>query len=429
MKKVLSLVIVILLYLFVFIFGDKDVEYKIKIDLPREKIEIKTTKPEKTKTVFSENQQNKAFLYPSIFEKGNIVLYPNNPNEFPFPSFEPKAKACRVLINKINNAKKSIDFAIYGIDSQYELISSLNNAQKRGVIVRGVADSNELGEVTYKDTLKLQNIPVTLDNSRYIMHNKFFIIDDEYLLTGTMNMTNTGCGGYNSNLVVGIQNETIVNAYKNEFEQMFKGIFKKNKKDFSTPLVQLNNDTEIKAAFSPSGDIYEKIMAPAIRNAKKNIKVSIFVLTRTDMKQDLIAAKNRGVDVKVIMDALSAKNYKKHLNELRENNIKVKVENWGGKNHEKTISIDDEILITGSANFSYNAVLRNDENVLFIKNKEITKFYNGFFETLYKSIDDKYLKFSPLAESIESKGSCFDKIDNDFDGKTDFNDSGCKIKQ
>ena len=428
MKKILSLFVVVLLYLFVFIFDEDKTEYKVKINLPKEKIEVKIQKKDKALNVIK-HQQNKAFLYPSVFEKGNIVLYPNNPNEFRYPSFEPKAKACRVLINKINNAKKSIDFAVYGIDSQDELIFALNNAKKRGVIVQGVSDSNEIGEVAYKDVLKLKNIPITLDNSRYIMHNKFFIIDDIYLLTGTMNMTNTGCGGYNGNLMVSVENKTIINAYKQEFEQMFKGIFKKNKKDFSTPLVQLNNDVEIKASFSPSGDIYEKIMAPSIKNAKKNIKLSIFVLTRSDLKKDLIDAKKRGVDVKVIMDSLSAKNYKNHLEELRQNGIKVKVENWGGKNHEKTISIDDEILITGSANFSYNAVLRNDENILFIKNREITKFYNGFFETLYSSIDDKYLKISPLAESIESKGSCFDKIDNDFDGKIDFLDSGCKIKQ
>ncbi len=429
MKKFLSLIIVVLLYLFVFIFGDKNVEYKIKIDIPKEKIEIKTEKINKQKPQVTENQQNKAFIYPSFFQKGNINLYPNNPNEFPYPSFETKSKACKILKEKISNAKKSIDFAVYGIDSQDEIIQALNNAQKRGVVVRGVADSNEFGEITYKDTLKLKNIPITLDNSRYIMHNKFFIIDDEYLFTGTMNITNTGCGGYNANLVVALQNETVIKAFKNEFEQMFKGVFKKNKKDFSTPLINLNNDTQIKVAFSPAGDIYEKIMAPSIKNAKKNIKVSIFVLTRNDMKQDLIEAKNRGVDVKVIMDALSAKNYKKHTDELRQNGIKVKVENWGGKNHEKTISIDDEILITGSANFSYNGVLRNDENILFIKNKEITQFYNGFFETLYNSIDDKYLTKIPSAEGIESKGSCFDKIDNDFDGKTDFLDSGCKIKQ
>ena len=108
MKKVLSIFVVILLYLFVFIFSEDKTEYKVKINLPKEKVEVKIQKKAK-KFNTTKNQQNKAFLYPSVFEKGNIVLYPNNPNEFPYPSFEPKAKACRVLINKINNAKKSID--------------------------------------------------------------------------------------------------------------------------------------------------------------------------------------------------------------------------------------------------------------------------------------------------------------------------------
>ena len=34
-----------------------------------------------------------------------------------------------------------------------------------------------------------------------------------------------------------------------------------------------------------------------------------------------------------------------------------------------------------------------------------------------------------MAESNESIGSCYDKIDNDFDDKIDMNDSGCTYKK
>ena len=44
-------------------------------------------------------------------------------------------------------------------------------------------------------------------------------------------------------------------------------------------------------------------------------------------------------------------------------------------------------------------------------------------------IPNKYLQKDPAPESYESIGSCFDGVDNDFDGLIDMNDSGCKIKK
>ena len=42
------------------------------------------------------------------------------------------------------------------------------------------------------------------------------------------------------------------------------------------------------------------------------------------------------------------------------------------------------------------------------------------------------MKSSPIdlakAESFDSIGSCFDGIDNDYDGKTDAEDEGCQLQ-
>ena len=59
--------------------------------------------------------------------------------------------------------------------------------------------------------------------------------------------------------------------------------------------------------------------------------------------------------------------------------------------------------------------------------KIVTDLKNGFLK-VWTAIPNKYLKFDPSAESLESIGSCFDGIDNDFDGFIDAADSGCKIK-
>jgi hypothetical protein len=40
-------------------------------------------------------------------------------------------------------------------------------------------------------------------------------------------------------------------------------------------------------------------------------------------------------------------------------------------------------------------------------------------------IPDRFLSKDPKPEGKESKNSCIDKIDNDFDGEVDFKDGSC----
>ena len=140
----------------------------------------------------------------------------------------------------------------------------------------------------------------------------------------------------------------------------------------------------------------------------------------------LIEAKKRGVDVKIIYDAVAANSMKEKVRWLRISGVSLKVENWGGKDHEKNMVIDGKYFITGSANFSNSGMKKNDENVLIFKSSAIAGFYQKHFLDLYNSIDNKYLKFTPRAESFESGNSCYDGIDNNFDGKIDSEDIGCK---
>ena len=50
----------------------------------------------------------------------------------------------------------------------------------------------------------------------------------------------------------------------------------------------------------------------------------------------------------------------------RNNNLELKVENWAGKMHMKSIIIDDESLVIGSMNFTKQGENVNDENSLII---------------------------------------------------------------
>ena len=68
---------------------------------------------------------------------------------------------------------------------------------------------------------------------------------------------------------------------------------------------------------------------------------------------------------------------------------------------------------------------RNDENTILINDQKLANQFNSFFQDIWNSIPDKWLKERPSAESIFSVNSCNDGTDNDYDDRIDNLDSAC----
>lgn len=374
-------------------------------------------------------------LNKTSIKNGNIEVFFLDLNERFKPSTTCTTHACVALKNEIDNAQSSIDFAIYGINNQPEIFNALINAQKRGVKIRWVCDHDKKDQSYYKDTLKLKEIITTFNtdeiydsqNRSAIMHNKFFIFDNQKVFTGSANITSTDFTGFNANISVLINSEEIAKIYKQEFDQMYNGKFHTEKEQIKKDEITLENGTKVKVYFSPKDKVLTKQIIPYIKNAKKYIYIPIFFITKKELINELTDAHTRGVDVKVINDATNASSKYSIHKELRANGIKIKTENYAGKLHTKAIIIDDEYSIIGSMNFSNNGEKRNDENMLIIKDKEIAQFLKQVFNHLWDKIPNEYLKKDPRPESLDSIGSCFDGIDNDYDGKIDAKDEGCFI--
>jgi len=371
------------------------------------------------------NLPKSKYLYKkSAYKKfNNIEIYLINPLEYSKPSTTCRSDYCKRLVNEINSAKNSIDIALYGFGEQKEIYDALTNAKNRGIKIRAVCDFDKDSDNSYYPLTKdfISEFGAICDKNPALMHNKFFIFDNNLVLTGSTNISSTGSGGYNSNLAIVIKDKNIAQIYKQEFEQMYNSRFSKYKKlnyiDFTNSILEIY--------FSPKGDIFQNAILPNIQKAKKSIYVSAFYLTDNEMIEELILAKNRGVEVLIILDATSASNFRKKVEKLRKAKIPTAIEDWGGKNHEKTIAIDDEILISGSCNFSKSGFYKNDENVIVIKNSNLTQFYQDYFLYLINSINKRFLIDFPHAEGLDSKNSCHDGIDNNYDGKIDKKDIYC----
>ena len=382
-----------------------------------------------------ETKNEEKFSYTNIkksFKKNNITIFFLDLNKTFKPLKTCNTNACETLLNEINNAQKSIDFALYGLKNQQEIISALINAKSRGVKIRFVCDFAKNKKDNYEDIEELKkHFPNNSDeeyeksNRAAIMHNKFFIFDNKKVFTGSANITQTDFTEFNSNTSILINSKEIAQIYTNEFEQMFNGKFHYYKKQNKNNEIDLNG-TKISSYFSPQDKIITTKIIPLIEKAENKIYISTFFITNHELKTALINAKNRGIDIKIINDATNASNKYNINKELRDSGIKVKTENYAGKNHSKNIIIDNNISIIGSMNFTNSGERRNDENVIIIKDKDINNYLNEIFKYLWNKIPQKYENIDPLAESLESIGSCFDGIDNDFDGLIDKEDYSCK---
>lgn len=415
--------------------GKKSKNYRIikKINLDENAIGCKNCIIDEETKEALETIKESTPINSSKLEKGKISVIYTDLNETFLPTTKCETKACKVLKNEIDSAEETIDFAVYGINNQPEIYNALVNAYNRGVKIRWVADYDKKDQNYYPDTLKLQKIITTyntdketdLSGQSAIMHNKFFIFDNKKVFTGSANITSTDIAGFNSNISVLLNSEQVAKMFTQEFEQMYNGAFHKDKKAYPKEKINING-IELGVFFSPQDKIITKEILPIINNANKYIYIPVFYITKKELVNELIAAHKRGVEVKIINDATNASNKYTIHHQLREAGIKVKTENYAGKLHSKAMIIDDEYSIIGSMNFTNSGEKRNDENVVIIKDEEIAQYLKSTFLKLWDKIPEKYETFDPKAESLESVGSCFDKIDNDFDGKIDKADNSCK---
>lgn len=365
--------------------------------------------------------------YKSTLDLGDIKIIVSDNTSKILPDKNCSSDICREILKNINYSKESIDIAIYGYSQTFAIENAIKEAIKRGVKIRLVYDLDSSGENIYPDTkmftdlIKDKNCDINSSNPNYIMHNKFYIFDNKTVITGSANLSHTDMSGFNTNSIIVLKSPKAANIYKTEFEQMFSGKFHNDKIGFEKEKIE-----NIDIYFSPYDNGINDGILPVINGAKKYIYIPVFLITEPRIISSLINAKERGVDIKVIVDASNASNKTSRHRELRNAGIKVKTENYAGKMHSKTIIVDDEYLVIGSMNFSKSGEKKNDENMIVLKNKEAAKFYKEFFLYQWNRIPDKWLKYNVRAESKDSIGSCFDGLDNNYDGLIDSEDLGCK---
>lgn len=291
------------------------------------------------------------------------------------------------IYNELIKAQTEIKCAMYDFD-MVNLSELLVDKTKDGVKVSLIIDDGYLDEWALKI---FENTQVDLfsdinRNTKYnnYMHHKFCVIDSKILITGSTNPTERGLISNDNNMLV-LDSVYLSKNYENEFDLMRSGKFGYNK--FNTleynniTLKTSTNSYEISSYMCPQNSC-DVILSNYIDNAKEEILFATFAITHDGIKNKLINANDREIDIKGVIEK---RNYNIQGSIVKELNTYFPIKNDTNPKtmHHKFWIIDNEYVVTGSVNPSFSGFNYNDENLIIIRNKDLASKYKQEFNRVY----------------------------------------------
>jgi phosphatidylserine/phosphatidylglycerophosphate/cardiolipin synthase-like enzyme len=113
----------------------------------------------------------------------------------------------------------------------------------------------------------------------------------------------------------------------------------------------------------------------AIDRSEQEVLVQAYGFTHNAIAQALVRAHQRGVKVRVLMDQKTQKSNSFVIDVLQAADIAVRQDGKHAIAHNKVMVIDQEVVITGSFNFTNSAATRNAENFLILKSSDLATQY------------------------------------------------------
>ncbi len=297
---------------------------------------------------------------------------------------EPHSKAERAdyrggidsaLARAIDKTRASLDIAVFDLDNS-TIADAILAAHRRGVAVRIVTDDEHglHNEDSDLPRLREAGVPLIDDGRSALMHNKFMILDERTIWTGSMNYTINGAYRHNNN-VFALDDARAVAAYQAEFEEMFlRGEFGVRSTDDGLRSFALGTG-EVSVIFGAESDEISALLNE-ISQARESIHFMTFVFSLEDLALAMLRqTEEHDVRVRGIFERRSSLADWSVLPELYCAGAGVRQDGNTNYLHHKVIIIDEGTVIAGSFNFSGSAARSNDENLLIIRHPEIAALY------------------------------------------------------
>ena len=159
----------------------------------------------------------------------------------------------------------------------------------------------------------------------------------------------------------------------------------------ASPTTQLTyNGSPLEVYFSPQDGSLDQVIAQ-VNAAQSTIDFAIFFFTEDALRDALIAAHGRGVQIRGLWDELGAANGSSDDEALCAAGIALKIEDTPGKMHHKLMVVDaggaDPRVVTGSLNWSAAGDDRNSENTVIVHDGVTAQAYAAAFAGLWAGME------------------------------------------
>ncbi|MEZ4220536.1 MAG: phospholipase D-like domain-containing protein [Polyangiaceae bacterium] len=294
-----------------------------------------------------------------------------------------RSKLVAKLVELIDGATTSVDLAQFTF-SVAEIADALERAHARGVKVRLAMDSAQNQPGTRAQQLQAKGVEVSFvegkpsGSNAGLQHAKFVLVDGRTLLTGSANYSSTGTtiNEENAILLRGNSAHALIQGFSCHFEAM----------------VQHNPDgagacSNERVAFAPSG-APRSFIRDQLRAAKSSIDVIMHHFTFTDLVKELRNAAQRGVRVRVLVNATTRSEHQGGVwNELIAAGGRLRYKQVNEAEfqlmHHKLAIVDGRVLVSGSGNWSGTGFFNNFENYALYRQASVLRSYRSLFHRLW----------------------------------------------
>jgi phosphatidylserine/phosphatidylglycerophosphate/cardiolipin synthase-like enzyme len=139
----------------------------------------------------------------------------------------------------------------------------------------------------------------------------------------------------------------------------------------------------VEAHFSP-GEACVRRIRGMLDGARKSADVCVFTITDNRIAEGILAAHRRGVAVRIVTDDEKAHDVGSDVKELARAGVPVRVDDSPYHMHHKFALFDDDLLLTGSYNWTRGAADSNEENLILSNDRRLLASFRGEFERLWK---------------------------------------------
>ncbi|MBA7490290.1 Cardiolipin synthase B [subsurface metagenome] len=126
-----------------------------------------------------------------------------------------------IIIKNIDDAKEFINIAMYTFTDR-EIAQAIIRARDRGVDIKIYLDRSQVNAKYSKSRYFVNNgiEGIRISSNNYIMHNKFAVIDNKIVITGSYNWTASAGERNDENLLL-IDDNNIIKEYQNQFNNLW----------------------------------------------------------------------------------------------------------------------------------------------------------------------------------------------------------------